>query len=163
MQQAKSTCKRKGLFQDYDNAIEAESEAVEEAKNFQEASANINTIGPKHKKDAKDPDQPSKDDLKASLRDAFKNRRRPKRPRPWLLKVSSCFMQTFSAQMPDSTGTRLSPVKSEQPRRLTFKGMNTRKSMARICSPFRIASPSISLTCSPAMQPNSSASTSATY
>jgi hypothetical protein len=34
VQQAKSACKRKGLFQDYDNAIEAESEAAEEAKNF---------------------------------------------------------------------------------------------------------------------------------
>ena len=29
VQQAKSTCKRKELFQDYDDAIEAESEAAE--------------------------------------------------------------------------------------------------------------------------------------
>ena len=71
MQQAKSTCKRKGLFQDYDNAFEVESEAMEETKNFQEAIANIKAIGPKSQKDAKNPDQPSKDDLKASLRDAL--------------------------------------------------------------------------------------------
>ncbi len=32
VQQAKSTCKRKGLFQDYDDAIGAESKAVEQAK-----------------------------------------------------------------------------------------------------------------------------------
>ncbi len=47
VQQAKSTCKRKGPFQDYDDAIEAESKAMEEAKNFQEPIANANTIGPK--------------------------------------------------------------------------------------------------------------------
>jgi hypothetical protein len=34
VQQAKSACKRKGLFQDYDNAIEAESKAVEQVKSF---------------------------------------------------------------------------------------------------------------------------------
>ena len=70
-QQAKTACKRKGLFQDYNNVIEAESEPGEEAKNFREAIANINAISPKSMKDAKDPDQPSKDDLKASLRDAL--------------------------------------------------------------------------------------------
>jgi ribosome biogenesis GTPase A len=39
VQQAKSACKRKGLFQDYDNAIEAESRAVEQAKNLRMAIA----------------------------------------------------------------------------------------------------------------------------
>jgi hypothetical protein len=52
VQQAKSACKRKGLFQDYDDTIEAESEAAEEAKNFQEDNANADMIGPKFKKDA---------------------------------------------------------------------------------------------------------------
>ena len=34
VQQAKSACKRKGLFQDYDDAIEAEMKAVEQAKSL---------------------------------------------------------------------------------------------------------------------------------
>jgi hypothetical protein len=45
VQQAKNACKRKGLFQDYDDAIEAESRAVEQAKNLRKAIANA--IGPK--------------------------------------------------------------------------------------------------------------------
>jgi hypothetical protein len=45
VQQTKSPCKRKGLFQDYGDAIEAESKAVEQAKNLRKAIAN--TIGPK--------------------------------------------------------------------------------------------------------------------
>ncbi len=69
MQQAKSTCKRKGLFQDYDDAIEAESEAADDAKNFREAIANATS--PKSKKDATAPNQPSLDELKASLKDAL--------------------------------------------------------------------------------------------
>jgi hypothetical protein len=40
VQQVKSTCKRRGLFQDYNDAIEAESGAVDNAKNFWEAIAN---------------------------------------------------------------------------------------------------------------------------
>jgi hypothetical protein len=69
MQQAKSACKRKGLFQDYDNAIEAESEATDNAKNFLEAI--LNTTGPKSKKDTTAPNQPSLDELKASLKEAL--------------------------------------------------------------------------------------------
>ncbi len=45
MQQAKSACKRKGLFQDYDDTIEAESKAMEQVKSFQKAIAIA--IGPK--------------------------------------------------------------------------------------------------------------------
>jgi hypothetical protein len=69
VQQAKSACKRKGLFQDYNNAIEAEWEAMDDAKNFREAIANV--TGPKSKKDATAPNQPSLDELKASLKDAL--------------------------------------------------------------------------------------------
>jgi hypothetical protein len=69
VQQAKSACKRKGLFQDYDDAIEAETKSVEQAKSLQKAIANV--IGPKSKKDAEDPNQSSPDDLKASLKDAL--------------------------------------------------------------------------------------------
>ena len=69
VQQAKSTCKRKGLFKDYDDAIEAELEAVEQAKTFREAIAS--TTGPKSKKDATAPNQPSLDELKASLKEVL--------------------------------------------------------------------------------------------
>ena len=67
-----STCKRKGLFQDYDDAIEAEAKSVEQAKSLRKAIVNV--IGPKSKKDAKDPNQSSPDNLKASLKDAWKRR-----------------------------------------------------------------------------------------
>jgi hypothetical protein len=66
---SKSACKRKGLFQDYDDAIEAESEAADDAKNFREAITNM--TGPKSKKDAAAPNQPSLDELKASLKDTL--------------------------------------------------------------------------------------------
>jgi hypothetical protein len=69
VQQAKSTCKRKGLFQDYDDAIVAETKSVEQLKSLRKAIANA--IGPKSRKDAKDPNQSSPDDLKASLKDAL--------------------------------------------------------------------------------------------
>jgi hypothetical protein len=67
VQQAKSACKRKGLFQDYDGAIEAKSEAVDNAKNFREAIANA--TDPKSKKDATASNQPLLDELKASLKE----------------------------------------------------------------------------------------------
>ena len=63
LQQAKSACKRKGLFQDYDDAILAETKSVEQVKSLQKAIAGA--IGPKSRKDAKDPNQSSPDDLKA--------------------------------------------------------------------------------------------------
>ncbi len=40
VQQAKSACKRKRLFQDYDDALEAESKAMEQAKGFQKGITN---------------------------------------------------------------------------------------------------------------------------
>ena len=61
VQQAKSTCKRKGLFQDYNDAIEAETMSLEQAKSLRRAIAS--TIGPKSKKDAKNPNQSSPDNL----------------------------------------------------------------------------------------------------
>ncbi len=45
VQQAKSACKRKGLFQDYDDAIEAEKKSVEQLKSLRKAITNA--IGPK--------------------------------------------------------------------------------------------------------------------
>jgi hypothetical protein len=68
-QQAKSACKKKGLFQDYNDAIEAEMKSMEQAKSLPKAIANM--IGPKSKKDAKNPNQSSPDDLKASFKDAL--------------------------------------------------------------------------------------------
>jgi len=69
VQQAKSACKRKGLFQDYEDAIEAESKAVEQAKSLRKTIANA--IGPKSKKDAKNPNQTPLEELKASLKDTL--------------------------------------------------------------------------------------------
>ena len=69
VQEAKSTCKRKGLFQDYEDAIEAESKAVEQAKSLRKTIANA--IGPKSKKDAKNPNQTPLEELKASLKDTL--------------------------------------------------------------------------------------------
>jgi len=69
VQQTKSPCKRKGLFQDYDDAIEAESKAVEQVKNLRKAI--VNAIGPKSKKEAEDPNQSSLEGSKASLKDAL--------------------------------------------------------------------------------------------
>ena len=40
VQQAKSACKRKGLFKDYEDALEAESKADEQAKSLQRAIPN---------------------------------------------------------------------------------------------------------------------------
>jgi hypothetical protein len=57
------------LFQDYNDAIEAEKKSMEQAKSLRKAIANV--IGPKSKKDAKDPNQSSPDDLKASFKDAL--------------------------------------------------------------------------------------------
>jgi hypothetical protein len=156
-QQAKSACKRKGPFQDYDVAIEAETKSVEQAKSLQKAIANA--IGPKSKKDTNDPNQSSPDDLKASLKDTLLEKKVALEAQATAAEGFSHFMQTFSAKMPDFAGTRLSPVKLEQPHGPIYKETNTRKSMARVWSPFRIASPSTFWTCSPAMLPNSSAST----
>ena len=69
VQQAKSACKRKGLFQDYNDAILAESKSMEQAKTLRKAITSA--IGPKSRKDAEDPNQSSPDDLKASLKDAL--------------------------------------------------------------------------------------------
>ena len=97
-------CKRKGLFKDYEDALEAESKANEQAKSLQRAIANGK------KKGANEPSQSSQDE-RQPLKMPFWKRRRLKRPRPRPLKVSSRFMQTFSAKSPDSAGTKLSPVK----------------------------------------------------
>ena len=69
VQQAKSACKRKGLFQDYEDAIEAESKAVERVKSLRKAIANA--IGPKSKKDADDTNQSPLEESKASLKYAL--------------------------------------------------------------------------------------------
>lgn len=65
MQQAKSACKRKGLFQDYEDALEAESKAEEQAKSLRRA------IASSKKKGGDEPGQTSQDDLKAALKEAL--------------------------------------------------------------------------------------------
>ncbi len=69
LQQAKRACKRKGLLKDYNDAIEAKSEVADNAKNFREVIAS--TTGPKSKEDTAAPNQPSLDELKASLKEAL--------------------------------------------------------------------------------------------
>jgi hypothetical protein len=64
VQQAKSACKRKGLFKDYDDALEALADSDEQAKSLRRAIANAK------KKGADEPDQSQealKSDLKAAL------------------------------------------------------------------------------------------------
>ena len=161
VQQAKSACKRKWLFQDYDDAILAETKSMEQAKSLRKAIASA--IGPKSRKDAEDPNESSPDDLKASLKDALLEKKVALEAQAMAAEGFFCFMQTFSAKMPNSAGTRLSPVKLEQPHGPIYKGTNMRKNMASVWSPFRIVSPSTFWTCSPATLPNSSASTLAMW
>jgi hypothetical protein len=73
VQQAKSACKRKGLFQDYDATIGTESKAMGQAKILWKAITI--TIGPKSRKDAKDLNKSSSDNLKASLKVALPERK----------------------------------------------------------------------------------------
>jgi hypothetical protein len=65
VQQAKSTCNRKGLFKDYYDALEAESKSIEQIKSLQRAIANA------QKKGAEEPSPLSQDELKASLKAAL--------------------------------------------------------------------------------------------
>ncbi len=65
MQQAKSACKRKGLFKDYEDALETESRSDKQAKSLQRAIANAK------KKGAKEPIESSQDELKAALKEAL--------------------------------------------------------------------------------------------
>jgi hypothetical protein len=112
VQQAKSACKRKGLFQDYDNAIEVESEAVDNAKNFQEAITN--TTGTV-------PNQPSLDELKANLKEALLVQKEAQEAQATAVEVSSCFMQTHSSsQLPNHWPIQLSQLKPPLPMRGTL-------------------------------------------
>ena len=70
VQQAKSACKRKGLFKDYDDALEAVAKSDEQAKSLRRAIANVN------KKGVDEPSQSLQDDLKADLKEALWKRRR---------------------------------------------------------------------------------------
>ena len=75
VQQAKSACKRKGLFQDYEDAIQAETKSLEQIRSLRKAFASAK--GPKSKKDAEDPNQSPPDDLKTASKTPFERRRRP--------------------------------------------------------------------------------------
>jgi len=108
VQQAKSVCKRKGLFKDSEDALEAESKANEQAKSLQRAIANGK------KKGANEPSQSSQDE-RQPLKMPFWKRRRLKRPRPRPLKGYCRFMRTFSAKTLDSAGRRLSPSSWNSP------------------------------------------------
>jgi hypothetical protein len=112
MQQAKSACKRKGLFQDYDNAIVVELEAADNATNFRESITNM--TGPKSKKDAAAPNQPSLDDeLKASLKETLLVQKEAQEAQATA--TESFFSLYANLLRPNSAGTRLSPAMLEQP------------------------------------------------
>jgi len=70
VQQVKSACKRKGLFKDYDDALEAESRADEQVKSLRRAISKANKKKEKEK-ETDPPSQSSQDDLKAELAEAL--------------------------------------------------------------------------------------------
>ena len=69
VQQAKSACKRKGLFKDYDDALEAVAKFDKQVKSLRRTIANAK------KKGADEASQESQDDLKAELKEALLEKR----------------------------------------------------------------------------------------
>ncbi len=96
--------------------------AVEQAKILRKAIANANMIGPKSKKDAKDPNQSPEDKLKASLKDTLLDKKTALEAKATA--AEGFFLLYANEKMPNSAGTRLSPAKSEQPHGPIYKGMN---------------------------------------
>ncbi len=90
-----------------------ESEAAEEAKNFREAIANANAIGPKSKKDAKNPDQSSKDDLKASLKDALLEQKEAQEAQAM---AAECFFLLYANLLSKDARFRWNKIVSSQVR-----------------------------------------------
>jgi hypothetical protein len=152
VQQAKSACKRKGLFKDYDDALEAFDKFDEQVKSLRRTIANAK------KKGADETSQESQDDNKADLKEALLERKPPKVTLRRPLKASSRSTRISSAKMPVSVGTRLSPARLEQPHGPTCKGMSTLRLGKRVNSPFRIVSPSTYWTCFQTTLRNNSAS-----
>ena len=152
MQQAKSACKRKGLFKDYDDALEAVAKFDEQVKSLQRTIANAK------KKGADETSQESQDDNKADLKEALLER---KTAEGNLKEAAEGFFSLYAnllAKMPVSVGTKLSPARLEQPHELTYKGTSTPRHGGRADSPFRIASPSTYWTCFQTTLRNNSAS-----
>ncbi len=69
MQQAKSACKRKGLFKDYDDALEAFDKFDEQVKSLQRTIANAKKTG------ANETSPTLQDDHKADLKEALLERK----------------------------------------------------------------------------------------
>ena len=69
VQQAKSACKRKGLFKDYDDALEAVAKFDEQVKSLRRTIANAK------KKGTDETSQESQDDNKADLKEALLERK----------------------------------------------------------------------------------------
>jgi hypothetical protein len=65
VQQAKSACKRKGLFKDYDDALEAFDKFDEQVKSLRRTIANAKKRG------ADETSPTSQDDHKADLKEAL--------------------------------------------------------------------------------------------
>jgi hypothetical protein len=138
VQQAKSACKRKGLFQDYNDTVEAETKSVEQANSLRKAISNA--IGPKSKKDSKDPNQTSPEYLKASLKYTLLAKKVALEAQATAAKG---FFLLYANLLSKDARFRWDKIVSSQIRAACgpiYKGMNMRKSMTRVWSPFRIAS-----------------------
>jgi hypothetical protein len=158
VQQAISACKRKGLFKDYDDALEAVAKSDEQAKSLQRAIANTK------KKGDNETSQSLQDDLKTELKEALLEKkasegRLTEAAKGFfslytdILSEDACFCwdKIVASQVGTAPWTDLSPC----------KGTSTLKSGGRVSSPFRIVSPSTYWTCSQVTLRNNSASISA--
>ena len=129
---------------------------VQQAKSLRKAIASA--IGPKSRKDAKDPNQSSPDDLKASLKDALLEKNVALEAKAT---AAEGFFSLYANLLSEDARFRWDKIVASQVGAApgpTYKGTSTKRSVRRVWSPFRIASPSTSWTCSPAMLLNSSAS-----
>jgi hypothetical protein len=152
VQQAKSACKRKGLFKDYDDALEAFDKFDEQVKSPRRTIANAK------KKGADETSPTLQDDHKADLKEALLER---KTAEGNLKEAAEGFFSLYANLLSEdafSIGTRLSPARLEQPHGPTYKGMSTLRLGKRVNSPLRIVSPSTYWTCFQTTLRNNSAS-----
>ena len=119
-----------------------EKKSVEQLKSLRKAITNA--IGPKSRKDAKDPDQPSPDDLKASLNDTLLEKKKAIEAKAT---AAESFFSLYANLLSEDARFRWDKIVSSQvgtARGPTYKGMSTKRNARRAWSPFRIASPSTS-------------------
>ncbi len=101
----------KGLFQDYDDAILAETKFVEQAKSLRKAIVSPN--GPKSRKDTEDPNQSSLDDLKASLKDTLLEKKKAIEAKAT---AAECFFSLYVNLLSEDARFRWDKIVSSQVR-----------------------------------------------